>query len=990
MMSQPTPKISNKSMMSQPTPKITNKSQRPGTADSGNQRPKKRHNNISSSQDISGPGDFLKSGVCNMKWDTLGGTCTLRHFTIQDFYKAVKQADVPILVDIHAKIIHLSGYSTSSLLKLTIDINENQIIFDEYSKINVGKQECERQCGILMNCIEQVPIPNTQMGEKGCIFYSKRGRKESSRHKYLLKNASWNLRSKFKGESQTLIENHRNEKKLMEPPNRIKDIFQNTINGLLTSLPLSDGNHDPLAKKSLCQNSYFNCGILTKSPTVQAIKSHPVSSTKSQSIKQSPYNDQSPSIKPSPSNVPSFSPSNELGSEDPGNIKQSPCNDQSQSTSNTLGSEDPADMKQSPSNEPSSSPSVSPLTSHDLPSLRIGNQFIHVIPVNNHTADYFSAIVVGIGKKYNQNDHLILYHDGTGEVMDCVSAVNQTWSDEGWDFEDLSPPEFSNTYWGNLVWVKWRSKKYLCLVLPDSCESLTEDIKQRFKKEYREWSGKKKKNVNKEPFIVVFLSFKSDFTTVTADMINIISDESQLVAEMFYKEEAYKQAVKQIEAGVKLSQETVNMLYQTSMGVLFCTLSNQDRVRKYCQWQRILREQHEESIRIPTKYPDTESDSDDTDSDDSSKAESDRMTDDNECEYPTSQHDSETSSEAESDTITDNNECESSSSQHDDRNFRLYDLVVKVTLYDRDGKLIAPKKSISVRLGNENYLPPLERAKLFKEWIKSHNSKVRNGEKEVLNMEQWIVDEAVYFNDPLYSKDGIEKELEEKIDELREYLCNNNVILFLMKPVSGLRLLRHGFIRVKRSDRWFVHVSPAEELFVYDHKKFLENSKYKEYFEEQEEDVKNHITEECDGRKCIISEYLLRMLFSDEDVNKFARAPHLNREENKKLAHGRKSFTHHVYFTADIPRNLIKICYKSSHKAYYHPARCDKMYGYLIKQRKYRDMLDSVGDCEKHKHLGKALMAMPVEERIIQVRNGNDHTKAEYIRDMEFAGRNMG
>jgi len=237
--------------------------------------------------------------------------------------------------------------------------------------------------------------------------------------------------------------------------------------------------------------------------------------------------------------------------------------------------------------------------------------------------------------------------------------------------------------------------------------------------------------------------------------------------------------------------------------------------------------------------------------------------------------DSDASSKAESDTITDNNEGESPSSQHDVRNYRLHNLVVKVTLYDRDGKLIASKKSISVRVGNENYLPPLERAKLFREWIKSHNSKVRNGGSEVLNVEQviayakkkrWIFDEAGYSDDPLYSKDGIEKELEEMIDELREYLCNDNLMHFFMEPVSGLPLLRHGFVRVKRSERWFVHVSPAEELFVYDHKKFLENSKYKEYFEAQEDDVKNHITEECDGRKSIISEYLLRMLFSDEDV----------------------------------------------------------------------------------------------------------------------------
>eukprot|EP00956_Cyclotella_meneghiniana_P000151 scaffold228_cov56-Cyclotella_meneghiniana.AAC.6 len=60
--------------------------------------------------------------------------------------------------------------------------------------------------------------------------------------------------------------------------------------------------------------------------------------------------------------------------------------------------------------------------------------------------------------------------------MDCFNAVNQTWSDGGWDFEDLSPPVFINTYWGNLIWFKWRSKKYVGLVLPDSCDTLTEEI----------------------------------------------------------------------------------------------------------------------------------------------------------------------------------------------------------------------------------------------------------------------------------------------------------------------------------------------------------------------------------------------------------------------------------------------------------------------------------------------------------------------------------
>ena len=134
------------------------------------------------------------------------------------------------------------------------------------------------------------------------------------------------------------------------------------------------------------------------------------------------------------------------------------------------------------------------------------------------------------------------------------------------------------------------------------------------------WSGKKKKNMNKEPFIAVFLSFKSEHTTVTADMINIISDDSQL-AEMFYHEEAYKRAVKQIQAGVKLSQELVYMLYQLSMGTLLCTLSKQDRVQKYCQWIRILREHHEECKRIPNKYPDTDSDSEYSDNEADSKGE---------------------------------------------------------------------------------------------------------------------------------------------------------------------------------------------------------------------------------------------------------------------------------------------------------------------------------------------------------------------------------
>eukprot|EP00956_Cyclotella_meneghiniana_P004258 scaffold5209_cov35-Cyclotella_meneghiniana.AAC.3 len=279
-------------MMSQQTPKISNKSQRPGTADSGNQRHKKRNNNhdpphanIPSSKVISGPGDFIKSGVFNMKWDTLGGQCSLRNFTIHYFSKAIKQADLPILVDIPANIIHLSGYSTNSLLKFSMTINQNQIIFDEYSKVNVGIQECKRQCGILMNCIEQIVIPHTQMGGRG------------SKHKYMLKNESLKLRCKYKEESETVIQNHRNEMKWMEQPKGMKDIIQNSIKGMLSSLPLSDDNHDRLPKRSMCQNSLISCGIINEIAvtTPETSSEH----TKTQPVQKSSKND-SEVIKPPP------------------------------------------------------------------------------------------------------------------------------------------------------------------------------------------------------------------------------------------------------------------------------------------------------------------------------------------------------------------------------------------------------------------------------------------------------------------------------------------------------------------------------------------------------------------------------------------------------------------------------------------------------------------------------------------------------------------
>ena len=87
-----------------------------------------------------------------------------------------------------------------------------------------------------------------------------------------------------------------------------------------------------------------------------------------------------------------------------------------------------------------------------------------------------------------------------------------------------------------------------------------------------------------------------------------------------------------------------------------------------------------------------------------------------------------------------------------------------------------------------------------------------------------------------------------------------------MEPVETLSLVHHGFMRARRNNRWFIHVSPAEELFVYNHKKFLENPQYKKMFEEKGEDIRDHIIEECDGKPCIMSEELLKMVFPVKNV----------------------------------------------------------------------------------------------------------------------------
>ena len=81
------------------------------------------------------------------------------------------------------------------------------------------------------------------------------------------------------------------------------------------------------------------------------------------------------------------------------------------------------------------------------------------------------------------------------------------------------------------------------------------------------------------------------------------------------------------------------------------------------------------------------------------------------------------------------------------------------------------------------------------------------------------------------------------IDKLREHLCNDKVMRFFMEPVEGLSLIRHGLVRVRRANRWFIYISPAKDLFVYDHNRFLKNPEYKKYFEEQEDNIIYHITD---------------------------------------------------------------------------------------------------------------------------------------------------
>eukprot|EP00956_Cyclotella_meneghiniana_P013623 scaffold19773_cov43-Cyclotella_meneghiniana.AAC.10 len=107
-----------------------------------------------------------------------------------------------------------------------------------------------------------------------------------------------------------------------------------------------------------------------------------------------------------------------------------------------------------------------------------------------------------------------------------------------WPHERHNPQQSAGALVLHAIWPVWIEQ-----VVYLSCFDALQLVYQTgLSSAWHEWSGKKKKNMNKEPFIAVFLSFKSEHTTVTADMINIISDDSQL-AEMFYNEEAYKRAI---------------------------------------------------------------------------------------------------------------------------------------------------------------------------------------------------------------------------------------------------------------------------------------------------------------------------------------------------------------------------------------------------------------------------------------------------------------
>ena len=89
-----------------------------------------------------------------------------------------------------------------------------------------------------------------------------------------------------------------------------------------------------------------------------------------------------------------------------------------------------------------------------------------------------------------------------------------------------------------------------------------------------------------------------------------------------------------------------------------------------------------------------------------------------------------------------------------------------------------------------------------------------------------------------------------------------------------------------------------------------------------------------------------------------------------------------VYFSSHIALAILHVCYHQGHTEYYHQARCSKMFIYFINKQKYKNMLTYVGGM--HLHMGKAVWAMPVEEKVIQTRRGLDLTKAIYEKDNEF------
>ena len=172
-----------------------------------------------------------------------------------------------------------------------------------------------------------------------------------------------------------------------------------------------------------------------------------------------------------------------------------------------------------------------------------------------------------------------------------------------------------------------------------------------------------------------------------------------------------------------------------------------------------------------------------------------------------------------------------------------------------------------------DFLSYEERFKRAKAWIEENRPKLKSMTQDdvdnVFRNNGWRISHKVlsYGGDPM-KRDG--KNLSDgmfltMIATLEEFLVGDVTMQrYMHKP--SLHHVSGGFPEVINTDRYLTHVSPSGDLLFYDQSRFMKNQEYKRRFDLLPKNVQEFIIHECDGKRCIMAEELLYLVFGKEET----------------------------------------------------------------------------------------------------------------------------